>query len=1139
MERAGGDRSVTVDNGEGIVVVGSHNRITVGAGEAVRSAYREQVRRMAPPELVGRERELTELAEFCRADSGPAYAYWRAEAWAGKTALMACFALDPPQGVRIVSFFVTARLGAQNDVVAYTDVVLEQLAEIAGEGLPALLTPATREAHLFGLYASAAAACTARGERLVLLVDGLDEDRGVTTGADARSIAGLLPHDLRVIVSGRPNPPLPADVPEEHPLRDPAIVRLLAPSPSARAIRVEAERELKRLLDTGGLPYELLALVTAAGGGLTADDLTELTGAVPYRVKDVLRTGPGRTFARRGEAYLLAHEQLVAGAREMLGERELARWRSVLHTWADGWRERGWPDGTPDFLLRGYVPMLRAEGELERLVDSALDAVRHERLQARTGADAVALGEVRAAEAALVAGGDRADLVTRALRLALHRGELERRSGGVPPVLAAGWAAVGEVDRAVGLARSMGGVPTVEALCAVAVRILERGEREQAVALAEEAEAATEAFRSGYTYDRAAKTTLLLWCELGAFERAARLLPTIGSARPEALSALVRALSEAGEYQRAFVVAGEEPDALARGRATADAVEALIRDGHVAEAKRVFRVSAGDAWALQLRASVALRDMGYPERAETVLREGVTYVQTALRSYLTHAFARQELVVALVAAGEFDSALEHADGAGPHLYAEALAGRGERERALAAARRLEATSAARVRGLLARRLATEGEVGEAAALAADLAGDADVGAWAAIGSALLASGKLDTVAAFADRLAGPAGVGVLGALVRGLVEDGRAERARAVVADAPDPDLVVALADALHRVGRSTEARELLEGEERRHREPTRAALVGELARIARAVGAVGGRDTAARLVAAIGDDWVLDVPVAVSAMLVAGQTERAERCARQADSFHRVPLLSEVVAAYVAEGAVDRVDRLLGRPDTPPYVAGAAAVAYAVGGERSRAMRVLSSLSPADGFEAQRVLMALQLAQEGGRDEARRLFGTGGDDGAGSGLLSAVAWARLSQGRAHAEGLARGGIGYSSHHFAEALAIAGAYDEAVDHVRRHLGPDEAWVALPGLVAELLRGRAYDRTETLLAELHHLGPPCGAGYAELARAHPDPARARRFAALALSLGVWADTLPAVLGVAPEALELVEAEGERLRRALEV
>ena len=71
----------------------------------------------------------------------------------------------------------------------------------------------------------AAEACAAQGERLILVVDGLDEDRGVTTGPDAHSIAALLPHDpsagMRVVVAGRPDPPIPDDVPGWHRLRIP------------------------------------------------------------------------------------------------------------------------------------------------------------------------------------------------------------------------------------------------------------------------------------------------------------------------------------------------------------------------------------------------------------------------------------------------------------------------------------------------------------------------------------------------------------------------------------------------------------------------------------------------------------------------------------------------------------------------------------------------------------------------------------------------------------------------------------------------------------------------------------------------------------------------------------------------------
>jgi hypothetical protein len=216
------------------------------------SRYHQQVRRIAPPELIGRESELAELAAFS-ADPASTYRWWRAEAWSGKSALMSWFVLHPPENVRVVSFFVTARWAEHADRVAFIDNVLEQLATLMDQDLPRFLTEATKEAYVLGLLEEADTACRDRGEHLVLLVDGLDEDRGVTAGPNAHSIAALLPvripPGLRIIVAGRPNPPVPSDVPEDHPLRSPAVVRPLAPSPAAATIRAELERELLRLAE--------------------------------------------------------------------------------------------------------------------------------------------------------------------------------------------------------------------------------------------------------------------------------------------------------------------------------------------------------------------------------------------------------------------------------------------------------------------------------------------------------------------------------------------------------------------------------------------------------------------------------------------------------------------------------------------------------------------------------------------------------------------------------------------------------------------------------------------------------------------------------------------------------------------------
>ena len=181
------------------------------------------------------------------------------------------------------------------------------------------------------------------GGRLVLIVDGLDEDRGVTTGPHARSIAALLPGvppaGMRVIVAGRPDPPVPDDVPDWHPLREQSVIRPLAGSPYAGDLQRLGQTELKRLLTGSQVKQDLLGLLTAARGGLSSDDLHELTGTGLVEVEEVLHTVAGRTFTRRSQqwgggagplVYLLGHEELDAAARRYLGGTRLTDYRDRL-----------------------------------------------------------------------------------------------------------------------------------------------------------------------------------------------------------------------------------------------------------------------------------------------------------------------------------------------------------------------------------------------------------------------------------------------------------------------------------------------------------------------------------------------------------------------------------------------------------------------------------------------------------------------------------------------------------------------------------------------------------------------------------------------------------------------------------------
>jgi hypothetical protein len=493
-------QSRLIQSSYGAVAAGRiDNLIQMQSSPWVRTAYRKQIERIAPPKLVGRDAEFLDLVRFCTNPTSSPYFWLKAPAWAGKSALLSTLVLHPPPGVRIVSFFITARLADQDTREAFTQVLTEQLADLLDQPLPMMLTDATREAHLLDLLERGARKCARSGERLILVVDGLDEER-TSVDSGRHSIAALLPSDppegLRVIIAGRPDPPIPDDVPLWHPMREVGIVHSLEPSGYARDIEVAARQELKRLLR--GTPAEkgLLGFLVAARGSLSAGDLVELTGRAPWEIDETLRAVSGRFFTRRDSAwrpsnspslYLLCHEELYTAARKALGEQQIDEYGAQLNAWADRYRVLRWPSDTPEYLLRGYFRMLVATGDLDRVVQYGTDLKRHDRMLGLTGGDTAALGEVSVA-LKQIAAQDGPDLLA-ALHLARHRDYLLSRNIDIPAELPALWAAIGEPDRGEALARSIkNSSHRTTALTELARQVVHSGRGQQAQALISEAE---------------------------------------------------------------------------------------------------------------------------------------------------------------------------------------------------------------------------------------------------------------------------------------------------------------------------------------------------------------------------------------------------------------------------------------------------------------------------------------------------------------------------------------------------------------------------------------------------------------------------------------------------------------------------
>jgi hypothetical protein len=435
--------------------------------QLVRSRYVRQVRDIAPDPLIGREDELADWAEFCA--GAESYAWWQAGPWAGKSALASWFVLHPPAGVDVVSFFITGRLPGQADSVAFLDAMIEQLNSLyPASGSPPAVAGA-REGAWEDLLASAAAEAEERARRLVVVVDGLDEDEvGATPPRGRASIARMLPRrppsGVRFIVTSRPDPGLPEDLPHDHPLRT-CNPHHLSKSPAAGDIESLAKQELRDLLAGDQVAIDVVGYIAGSGGGLNRSDLSALIQAPPYKLDPVLLGVSGRSLETRASTdprdpqanpatrvYLFAHETLRITAEEQLGT-DLAHYREKVHEWIGSYASGGWPDTTPGYAIRGYLGLLTATTDATRLAALARDPRRHAFLLKTTGNDDAAVTEIRTAQSLLAS---QKDLDLKALvELAAYRFVILSRNASLPADLAVMWVQLARFDHAEALARTI------------------------------------------------------------------------------------------------------------------------------------------------------------------------------------------------------------------------------------------------------------------------------------------------------------------------------------------------------------------------------------------------------------------------------------------------------------------------------------------------------------------------------------------------------------------------------------------------------------------------------------------------------------------------------------------------------------
>jgi WD40 repeat protein len=390
---------VQLPHGQG-VQIGDNNRqlnqfLKVGklhsnAPHISKPSYRETLRviRGRTRALLEREYELAQLSRFAtggREFGASNYLWITGDAWAGKTALLAEAVQDIPRKlpkkykVDIVAYFLVGR-ESQASREQFLIVITSQLCYLLKVSSPPVV-----DIHVYrDLWARAAVRAVQKERYLLLVVDGLDED----LRPGGRSVAALLPAEhlssrARVLVSSRPHPTLPYDVDASHPLRATSPATLSA-SPHAAELKLLAQQEINALLSSeaasaqhsSDLPFDVLGLLTAASGGLTAQDIAAMTAINPRHIRAFINDRAARSLqpVRLGKVageprFQFAHQTLLDYCRTNPDVGEEIRYREMIFNWADEWCRRGWPTSavantqTPLYLLDSYPAMLAADQE--------------------------------------------------------------------------------------------------------------------------------------------------------------------------------------------------------------------------------------------------------------------------------------------------------------------------------------------------------------------------------------------------------------------------------------------------------------------------------------------------------------------------------------------------------------------------------------------------------------------------------------------------------------------------------------------------------------------------------------------------------------------------------------------------------
>ena len=541
---------------------------------------------LAPRVLIGRSSELAALEAFT--ESSERWRWIQGDAFAGKTALLAWFAVHRPDRVDVAGCFLR-RASGENTADYALDVLTRQLALLADRrGYIPPQYPSVGANDLVDLLDEAARACTERGRRLLVLIDGLDEYDPMSASfelVDWLPDATTLPNDAMVLVASR----VGTDVrlPKAHPLF--GNVQRITASDAASEIRHTARAELDRALSApSGFVFPMACCIAVADAGLTSSELRTLLkrrgrDADISEIEALLNSSLNRSVMRVPDSdgvgmqvYVFAHDTLLGEARERFAA-DLSTYEDLFDEWADEPAQQNWPTDTPRYLLRPYsrelsrrardaAPNARCRAAVDQLFMVVAHRSRLLRLFERTGNPAVPDQDIVSAQQTILDtrsrnGLDPDEVIFRLAVLVLRRRPLTGSKARIASDISTVWLRIGHINAAFGLA----------------IGIDDQEQRAQA--LSRVSEALAQAGQPGPAADAAKQAQQAAACINDPQQRA------------QALSQVSEALAQAGQPGPAADAAKQARQAAAcindpqqRARTLSRVAEALAQCGRPSQA---------------------------------------------------------------------------------------------------------------------------------------------------------------------------------------------------------------------------------------------------------------------------------------------------------------------------------------------------------------------------------------------------------------------------------------------------------------------------------------------------------------------------------------------------------------------------